>query len=171
MIAALLLLAAADPGIRSSPELGVAAARCRAEESGPAVIVNVTGLKVRKGRVRAELYPARDGDFLGDDNVLVAAGKTFRRASVEVPASGPVRLCLRVPGPGTYSLAVIHNVDGGHKFSLSRDGAGFGGNPKIGLSKPSAQAASVSVGNGPTETNVVMNYRRGLFSFGPVAAN
>lgn len=171
MIAALLLLAAADPGIRSSPELGVAAARCRAEESGPALIVNVTGLKVRKGRVRAELYPARDGDFLGDDNVLVAAGTSTLARRKVLPASGPVRICLRVPGPGTYSLAVIHNVDGGHKFSLSRDGAGFGGNPKIGLSKPSAQAASVSVGNGPTETNVVMNYRRGLFSFGPVAAN
>ena len=57
-------------------------------EAEPALIVDVTGLKVRKGRVRAELYPARDGDFLGDDNVLVAAGKTFRRASVEVRLAG-----------------------------------------------------------------------------------
>lgn len=167
MIAA-LALAAAEPALRSSPDLGVAAGRCRVDEPGPAILVTVTGLKDRAGRIRAEIYPSRDGDFLADDNELVAAGKTFRRTVAELPASGPVRLCLRVPGPGDYSLAVVHSRDGGHRFSLSRDGIGFGGNPRLGLSKPSAAATRIHAGGGITTVTVVMNYRRGLFSFGPL---
>ncbi|RXD05897.1 DUF2141 domain-containing protein [Sphingomonas sp. UV9] len=152
----------------STPALGTAAARCRLHEPGPALIVDVDGLKDRVGILRAELYPARDGDFLADDNVLVGQGKTFRRAVLAVPATGPVSLCLRVPEPGTYALSVVHARDGGHGFSLLHDGIGFAGNPKLGHSKPHADQASIVVHAGLTTTHVVMNYRNGLFSFGPL---
>ncbi len=163
----LLTLLVANTLVPSSPDLGIAEGRCRASESGPALLITVAGLKDRKGIVRAELYPPNDQDFLEDDNVLVSSGKTFRRAIERVPATGPVELCIRVPSPGRYALSVVHDRNGGGAFSLSQDGVGFAGNPHLGLSRPKAAAAAVEAGPGLTPTTVVMNYRRGLFSFGP----
>ncbi|WP_443025660.1 DUF2141 domain-containing protein [Sphingomonas sp. PB2P12] len=162
------VLALAATPIPSTPRLGTVEARCRPHETGPALVVDVDGLKDRVGVLRAELYPARDGDFLADDNVLIGAGKTFRRAVITVPATGAVSLCLRVPAPGTYALSVVHARDGGHGFSLLHDGIGFASNPKLGHSKPRADQASVAVHDGITTTHVVMNYRSGLFSFAPI---
>ncbi|HXH16242.1 MAG TPA: DUF2141 domain-containing protein [Sphingomonas sp.] len=164
-LAALALLAAVLP---STPALGTEAARCRPHEAGPAILVTVDGLKDRAGTLRAEIYPATDGDFLADDNVLVSQGKTFRRAVIAVPPSGPTQLCLRVPAEGSYALSVVHNRTGGHGFSLLHDGIGFAGNPRLGHAKPSAQAAKIAAHAGITPTTVVMNYRSGLFSFAPL---
>ena len=165
-VAALLLVQA----FPSTPDLGQAAGRCRTGEAGPALIISVVGLKDRIGRLRAELYPANDEDFLADDNVLVSAGKTFRRIEVPVPAIGPVRLCIRAPGPGLYALSVLHDRDSNRKFSLSKDGIGFASNPRLGWSKPKAAVASTRVGAGLTPIIVVLNYRHGLLSFGPIGS-
>ncbi|KXU31749.1 hypothetical protein A0J57_17365 [Sphingobium sp. 22B] len=164
MIATLLLAAA----IPSTPDLGKAEGQCRVDEKGPAFLVDVNGLKDRKGRLKLELYPADDADFLADDNLLVAAGKPFRRVEVAVPATGPVQLCIRAPGPGTYALSLLHDRDANRRFSLSVDGIGFPGNPKLGWSRPSAAAARAVVGSGPAHIGIIVNYRRGLLSFGPV---
>ena len=159
------ILAATLP---STPALGTEAARCRPHESGPAIVVTVDGLKDRAGRLRAEIYPAVEGDFLADDNVLIAQGKTFRRAVIAVPASGPAQLCLRVPGEGAYALSVVHSRTGGHGFSLLHDGIGFAGNPRLGHSKPDVAQARIVAHAGLTATTVVLNYRSGLFSFAPI---
>lgn len=161
----LLFLAAQAMG--SSPDLGKAAGRCRANEYGPAFLVEVSGLKDRRGLLKLELYPDRDEDFLADDNALLSAGKTFRRVEISVPATGAIEMCIRAPAPGRYALSVLHDRDGDRRFALSTDGVGFAGNPKLGWSKPRASQASAAVGNGPTRLRIVMNYRRGLFSFGP----
>jgi uncharacterized protein (DUF2141 family) len=97
------------------------------------------------------------------------AGKAFRRIEVPVPAAGPIQLCIRAPGPGTYALTVLHDRDSNRKFGLSVDGIGFAGNPKLGWSKPKAATARASVGNAPARIGITMNYRKGLFSFGPLA--
>jgi len=152
----------------SLTELGKAGAQCSANEQGPSIKIEVAGMKDRQGLLKLELYPADDKDFLGDDAQIVRAGKPFRRVEVPVPQSGPVWICIRAPGPGTYALSLLHDRDGNHKFGLSLDGAGFPNNPKLGFSKPKAAAASVRVGAGPTLTRVVMNDRHGLFSFGPL---
>lgn len=167
MIAALIL--AATAGLpRSTPSLGMAEGRCRPEENGPAFIVTLSGLKDRAGLARVELYPANDQDFLADDNVLIGHGKAFRRAEIRVPTSGPVQVCIRAPGPGAYALSVLHDRDANHKFSLSADGIGFPGNPRLGWHKPKAAEATVRVGDGPATVAVRMNYRQGLLSFAPI---
>ena len=173
--ASLLLVAATglpkegEPGyIPSTPELGKAAAQCRLNETGPAVLIRVEGLKDRQGNIKAELYPSNDEDFLADDNLLVMAGKVFRRVEFPVPKSGEAMLCMRVPGPGVYSVIVMHDRDSNRKFGLSVDGIAFPGNPKLGLSRPKAAAARLESGDGLTRISVRMNYRRGLFSFGPL---
>jgi uncharacterized protein (DUF2141 family) len=166
MLLASPLLAA--PSISSSPDLGKAEGQCRPNEAGPALLVLVTGLKDRRGLLRAEVYPANDDDFLADDNVLVMAGKTFRRVEMAVPKNGPVVLCIRLPAAGAYTMSLLHDRDGNRKFGFSSDGFGFPGNPKLGLSKPKAANATVIADRGLTEITVRMNYRHGLFSFGPI---
>ena len=159
LFAAPLLVAATIP---STPDLGKAEGKCRAGESGPSFLVNVTGLKDRRGRLKLEVYPANDDDFLQDDNILISAGKTFRRVEGPIPASGPVQLCIRVPSAGTYAISLLHDRDSNRKFGWRVDGIGFAGNPKLGWSKPRASAASAAAGPGPTRIEIVLNYRRGL---------
>jgi uncharacterized protein (DUF2141 family) len=174
-----LLLAAAGPAqaapaegepgyIRSTPDLGKAEGQCRPGEKGPAVLITLTGLKDREGYMRAEVYPPGDKDFLEDDNILVMDGKTFRRVETPLAQSGPVQLCVRLPGPGTYTMSVLHDRDMNRKFGISSDGIGFPNNPKLGLSKPRAHSVAFTAGPGITELSIRLNYRRGMFSFGPL---
>ena len=154
------LLAAAT--LPSTPDLGKAAGRCRAGEPGPAFLVTVAGLRDRTGQLKLEVYPATDEDFLADDNVLVAAGKTFRRVEVPVPASGPAELCVRVPRAGRYGVVVLHDRNGDRRFNWRVDGIGFAGNPRLGVSQPDVAQASAAASAGRTRITVVMNYLRGL---------
>ena len=163
----LLLIAAA---LASTPDLGEAEGRCRPAEQDASLLVEVAGLKDRRGRLTLELYPPNNADFLQDHNLLVGAGKTFRRVEVAVPTSGPVELCIRAPSAGIFAVSLLHDRDANRKFGLSVDGIGFGGNPRLGMSKPRAAAASVRVGPGPTRTRIVLNYRKGLMSFGPIGS-
>ena len=159
LLAGPLALASA---ILSTPELGTAEGRCRANEAGASFIVDVAGLRARAGKLKLEVYPANNADFLQDDNLLVSAGKTFRRVEQSVPASGPVQLCVRVPSAGSYSVSLLHDQDGDGKFGWKIDGIGFAGNPKLGLSKPDASKARAVAGSGPTRLEIIMRYRRGL---------
>lgn len=162
MIAIILPLLASATYIPSTPDLGIAEGRCRPNEAGPALIVNVAGLKDRKGTLKLEVYPSNDHDFLRDDNKLVMEGKVFRRVVAPVPQSGPVELCVRVPGPGAYSVSLLHDRDGNRKFGWTVDGIGFSGNPHLGWSKPKAEKTRISAGAGLTRLTIVMNYRHGL---------
>ena len=154
--------------IPSSPDLGRAEGICRSGETGPAIRVAVKGIKDRKGLLKLEVYPANENDFLEDDNKLVMAGKTFRRVEVRVPQSGTPSLCIRVPSAGTYSLALLHDRDANRKFGFSTDGIGFSSNPKLGRSKPKAAETRISANARITQIEIVMNYRTGLISFGPL---
>ncbi len=165
----MLAPAMASAQVPSSPSLGQAEGRCRAGEPGPAFQISVVGLKDRGGTIKAELYPANDEDFLADDNVLVNARKTFRRVVIDVPASGPVQMCIRAPSAGSYGLSLLHDRDANRKFGLSIDGVGFGSNPaSLGPFKPKIAVGRVAAGAGVTPVTVRMMYRRGLMSFGPI---
>ena len=163
LAAVLPLLLAAGPAIKSSPDLGKAEGRCRPGESGPALLIEATGMKDRSGQMKLEIYPGNDQDFLADDNVLVAAGKTFRRVEVPTPQSGAVVLCVRLPGPGTYAVSVLHDRNMDRRFQWKIDGIGFSANPHLGWSKPKAGSSRVIVnGSGVSKISVVMNYKSGL---------
>lgn len=165
------LVALVLAGLTSQPTMAQAVLgdteACAAGATTPAVLAYFDGLKDRKGNLRLELFPNNDADFLQDDFLLVKAGKTFRRIELPTPQTGPIALCIRVPAPGIYSMAVIHDRDSLRKFSFTVDGIGFPGNPKLGFSKPKAAKAAVLVGAGVTVLHVTLNYFRGL-SFGPV---
>jgi uncharacterized protein (DUF2141 family) len=165
-----LLLTAANFPVPPKELRGKKDATCRPGEPGPAVRVQVAGLKDRKGSLRLELYPANDDDFLADDKVLIAAGKVFRRVDAPLKGGvGPIELCIRAPTPGSYTLALLHDRDDNRKFGVFTDGAGFPNNPKLGRSKPKAAAATLRLGSGVSEISIRMNYWRGL-SLSPLAA-
>ena len=168
VLAALSLLAAQTP---PAAEPGTAEGRCRPDDPSPTILVTVEGLKDRTGVLRLELYSSDPKDFLAGDETLLAAGKTFRRVVEAPPASGPVKLCLRAPAPGTYSLALIHDRDGKRSFSIWHDGVGFAGNPPVVHGKPPPEKTRLTIGNGQTQTVIIMNYMRGLFMFGPIGGN
>ncbi|MBN8844917.1 MAG: DUF2141 domain-containing protein [Sphingomonadales bacterium] len=142
-------------------------AACAAGSTTPALLAWFDGLKDRKGKLRLELFPSNDQDFLADDFLLEKAGKPFRRIELATPAAGPVAICIRAPGPGRYSFAMIHDRDGKRKFTFSSDGIGFPGNPKLGWSKPKAAKATATLGDGVTEIHVRLNYFSGI-GFSPI---
>lgn len=148
--------------------LGSDAAAC-SPGGGPAILVEAVGLKDRKGRMKLELYPANEADFLADDGTLIAAGKTFRRVWADVPAAGGMAICIRVPKPGRYALLVTHDRDGKNKFNFFADGAGFPGEGKLGMSRPKVDRAIVDVGTGTLDRVVRLQYLRGLSGFAPIA--
>jgi len=152
----------------SVPTLGVAEARCAPGETGPAVIVTAIGLKDRRGRLRIEVYPDTAADFLADDNLLVAAHKTFRRAEIDLVLTGAAQVCARLPAAGRYTMSVVHDRDGNRKFGAMTDGIGFPGDPHLGWSKPRAAEAGFVAGPGITTVRVTLNYWRGFASFGPI---
>ena len=146
---------------------GTEFASCRPNENGPALRAEIDGFRDRKGNVRIELYPPEDADFLTSSKVLIANGKDFRRVEVPVPTAGTVSICIRAPHVGSYAVSVLHDRKGDGKFAAMSDGAGFGNNPRLGLSKPTAAAATLAIGPGVTTARIVLNYFRG-FSFGPI---
>jgi hypothetical protein len=76
LLLAILMLFGAAPA--SAEIIGEDAAACAAGH-GPAIQVNIVGLKDRTGEIWLELYPASEGDFLRPDQDLVAAAPARSR--------------------------------------------------------------------------------------------
>ena len=126
----------------------------------PSVLVHVSGLKRPSGKLKIGIYEA--GRYLKRKG-------TVNKETVAVRSSGPVDVCLPVPKPGRYAVAIHHdlNANGSRDFN---DGAGFSNNPRLSLTnlKPAFSRTAVQVGASPRRVGVVMQYRKGL-SVGPVA--
>ncbi|MEI9927396.1 MAG: DUF2141 domain-containing protein [Sphingomonas sp.] len=174
MLLAAASFAAASPAAaqaaRAPAPLGDDAAACIAR-AGPAIQVNVIGLKDRTGRLKLELYPDNEADFLKDDHTLVKEGKFFRRVWAKTPAQGAVSLCIRAPHPGKYALLFTHDRDLKNKFNFWQDGAGFVSMQRLGRTRPKVDQAEVAVGAGVTVVTIRVQYLRGVSGFAPVSNN
>jgi uncharacterized protein (DUF2141 family) len=135
---------------------------------GVKLYVNVEGLKDRTGRLKLELYPANETDFLRDDTSLKTEGKQFRRVWSTMPSAGPVRLCIRAPSPGIWAVLFTHDRDGKNKFNFWRDGAGFPSNQRLGRSRPKVRQAMVNIAPGGGQIDITAQYLKGLGGFGPL---
>jgi uncharacterized protein (DUF2141 family) len=141
--------------------VGPDAAACRA--GGPALLVNVTGFKNQRGRLRVNVYGSKPADFL-------AKGKYVRRVDVPLSGSGRMRVCVKLPKAGDYAVAVRHDADANGKSGWS-DGGGFSRNPDISLANLRPKYGQVAIPvSGVKSLNVVLNYRRGL-SIAPINEN
>lgn len=169
MLASVLLGAVAPLGATAAHAemLGEDAATCLAG-TGPAVQVNVVGLKDRAGEVWLELYPATETDFLQSEESLRAEGKAFRRTRAKSPPSAAVSMCIRVPRPGRYAVLFRHNRTGRDKFSVFSDGIGLPTNRVIGRNRPTVGQATIEVGSGVAVTTIRVQYLRGFGGFSPL---
>ena len=150
-------LAAVAPATAAQAALGPDAPSCNSGGK-PSVLVNVSGFKARTGRVRVQIY---------DGSNFLVKGQRVRRVDLPVTSTS-MPICVALPGPGTYAVAVRHDVNGNNKSGDWSDGGGFSRNPKISLFdlKPSFSEVAVPVGKGTRPVSVVLNYRNGL-SIGP----
>ena len=143
------------------------AAAC-APGGGPAIRVNITGLKDRKGSLKLELYPATERDFLRNHSKLIAERKTFRRVWANIPADGAIAMCIRVPRPGRYALVFTHDRDGRSKFNFWTDGVGFPSRTKLRRTRPTVKQAAIYVGRGVAVADIRTQYLRGIRGFAPI---
>ena len=136
------------------PDAGVCASG-----AASARLVRVEGLKDRQGPVRVRT-------FGGDPANYFDKKKTLKRVELAPPASGPVEVCMAVPGPGVYAVDIRHDANRNGDTDKS-DGAGASGNPKISLfailfgKRPSANEVAVRVGNGVVPINIQVKYLQG----------
>lgn len=126
-------------------------AHCRGD--GPAVDVTVTGIKSSAGRLRVQLYRATKQDWL-------ETGRWIHR--IEVPArAGSMTFCMPAPAPGSYGIAVRHDVNGNDKTDLTQDGGGASNNPSFNvfnLGKPGHDKVGFSVSGGVRSITINMRY-------------
>lgn len=151
---AILVAAAAIAGL-STTAANAQNGACTAS-SGPAVHVNITGLKHRKGTVRIRL-------FGGDPKTYFDKRYALERIEFATPDQGNVEYCVKVPRAGTYTLDVRHDTNGNGK-SDKADGAGVSGNPKVSIldvilkRKPPATKVQIKVGSESPTTTIVVKY-------------
>lgn len=152
-IAAAMGFAATSPAVAQyRNEIRNDMSRCAAG-SGPAVMVTVDGIKASQGKLRVQTYHATRGEWL-------EKGKWLAR--IEVPAkAGTMTFCLPVPGPGTYGVAVRHDLNGNGDTDIMSDGGAMSNNPSINifnLGKPSYTKVGVPVTDGVKSIRVQMKY-------------
>ena len=126
-------------------------ALCRG--SGPAVRITVNEVKSSAGTVRVQLYRATKQDWL-------ESGRWLNR--MEAPArAGTMSFCMPVPEPGTYAIAVRHDVNDNDETDLTKDGGGMSNNPSINifnLGKPSHTKTAFAVGREVKPITIRMRY-------------
>jgi len=127
-------------------------ARCR-EGAGPAVKIQISGITPAQGTLRVQLYRATAADWL-------KAGHWLNR--IEVPARAATAIvCMPVPTPGSYAIAVRHDVNDNGKTDIRTDGGGMSNNPAISLfnlGKPSYEKTAFAVGDAIKTISIRMRY-------------
>ncbi len=91
-----------------------------------------------------------------------------RRGSLyvgRVPArQGRTRVCIHVPSPGTYALAVYHDADADRSFDrtglgLPDEGFGFSNNPPTFFGLPNFDRVRIKVARTGLSTTIRLHYR------------
>lgn len=122
----------------------------------PAILVKITGLKNRAGKIRIRT-------FNGNPDTYFNKAHAQRRLEYSTPAAGPVEICVPVLAPGTYAVDVRHDANNNSDTDRS-DGIGASGNPKFSLwnilfnRKPPARQVQISVGYGTTIVPITVRY-------------
>ena len=121
----------------------------------PSVIVHVAGFRQPTGRLKLSLYGA-------DSNRWLAKGGKIGKVKIPVTARS-MDVCLPVPAPGRYAVAVHHDLNLNGERDR-HDGGGYSRNPKVSLfkPKPAFSKAAFEVGNGPAKVGVTLLYVKGL---------
>ena len=152
LAASLLALPAASSAAQYRQIVRNDPSRC-APNAGASVMLTITGIADGKGRLRVQAYRGTKDEWL-------AKGRWLNR--IELPArAGTVHVCMPLPGPGTYAIAVRHDRNGNGETNIREDGGGMSNNPSINifnLGKPSFTKTRFTVGGGPAAMTIQMRY-------------
>lgn len=139
-----------------APLAAHAQAECQGPKSDTTIEVTVTGLRDARGQVAVTLYADNPSKF------LVRHGSMY---TGRVPAVAPAtRMCLYVPKPGVYALAVYHDQNANQKFDrggllgLPQEAYGFSNNPATFFSLPSFRSVRLDVARSGMTTSIRLKY-------------
>lgn len=153
VLALVVMASAANAGTRVPNDMSL----CRAGASGTAALVRVVGFKQGTGRVRVQSYS-------GASNWL-ERGRWLHRVDIPVSLEGrDMTVCLPLDGPGTYGIAVRHDLNNNRR-SDRRDGGGFSNNPDISFPfnmEPSYRSVAFRANHGVNRVTIVLNYLQGM---------
>lgn len=152
---ALVSITAAAPAVaqtRYGQKIAHDPARC--DGGTPGVWVTISGIKESKGKLRIQSYRATDADWL-------EKGRWLTR--IEAPAkAGTMKFCMPIAEPGTYGIAVRHDINGNGKTDIFADGGAMSNNPSLNifnLGKPSYKKVGFQVGSNVESISIQMRYR------------
>ena len=132
-------------------ELRHNAALCRGE--GPAVMINLTGVRASTGTMRVQLYRGIASDWL-------ERGRWLNR--IEIPArEGSMSICMPVPAAGDYAIAIRHDVNGNGSTDIRTDGGAMSNNPSINifnLGRPGINRTKFTIGRQVLPMTINMRY-------------
>ena len=152
LAASLLVLPAAVSAAQYGQIVRNDPARC-ASNAGASAMLTITNIAESKGRLRVQAYRGTRDEWL-------TKGRWLNR--IEVPArAGTMRICMPLPGPGTYAIAVRHDRNGNGNTDIRQDGGGMSNNPSINifnLGKPSFTKTRFTVGDKPAAMTIQMRY-------------
>lgn len=143
LIAALLALAApAEPACTGAPSV-------------TRLLVQVENVKSSRGLIAVTLYTDVRRKFLARRGSLYVGRVPARKGLTEV--------CIHVPKPGIYALAVYHDADSDRGFDrtslgLPSEGFGFSNNPRTFLGMPNFGSVRIPVPRSGTRTMVKLKY-------------
>jgi uncharacterized protein (DUF2141 family) len=133
-----------------------AADDCTGTPSPTRLFVNVDNVRSSRGLIAVTLYTDDRRKFLARRGSLYVG---------RVPARpGRTRMCIHVPRPGTYALAVYHDADADRSFDrtglgLPDEGFGFSNNPPTFFGLPNFDRVRLRVPKTGLSTTVRLHYR------------
>ena len=100
-----------------------------------------------------QLYPGTSADWL-------EGGRWINR--IELPArNGTMQVCMPVPRPGNYAIAIRHDKNNNGRTDITSDGGGMSNNPSINifnLGKPGIDKTRFSIGREVLPMTIRMRY-------------
>ena len=142
-------------GLTLAPAAARAQATCQGDPSDTKLHVVIQGVRKAEGLMTATLYGDDPAKFLKGGGEL----KVWRE-----PAQAPVtEMCVWLPGPGNYAVAIYHDNKSAMKFTkgalgMPNQGYGFTRNPKLFLGPPSLKAAIFPAAVGETTQVIKLRY-------------
>lgn len=134
----------------------VAAPDCVGPASDTWLNITVDGVKSGEGQIAATLYADNSSKF------LVKHGSMYVGRSPAV--AGETHLCLFVPKPGVYAIAIYHDQDSsgtinrGGLLGIPTEGFGFSNNPPTIASLPSFRSVRISIPRTNLSTRIHLKY-------------
>lgn len=128
---------------------------CTGTPSATRLIVTISNVRSAQGLIAVTLYADDSRRFLARRGSLYVG---------RVPArAGVTRMCIFVPTPGTYGLAVYHDTDANRRFNrtalgLPAEGYGFSNDAPTLFGLPRFSSVRLAVPRDGFQTRVRLRY-------------